>query len=125
MAGAPAVVLDYDPKTRAFAEQTGQGRWAVSVDELEGSTAAGEPAGMSPAAGVEGLVWAITDTMAALASRRAALARAVMPLRADAGRTAGLAVQLAGSGGALALPLPYGVKTGHALDLRRRRAPEV
>ena len=28
-AGTPAVVLDYDPKTRAFAAQTGQSAWAV------------------------------------------------------------------------------------------------
>ena len=38
-----------------------------------------------------------------LPARRAALARAVAPLRAEAGRTAGLAVQLAASGG---LPEP-------------------
>ncbi len=28
-AGTPAVVIDYDPKTRAFAAQTGQSAWAV------------------------------------------------------------------------------------------------
>jgi polysaccharide pyruvyl transferase CsaB len=92
-AGAPVVVLDYDPKTRAFAEQTGQSRWAVPVDELETATPES----------VEKLVWAITDTMSELPSRRAALTRAVMPLRAGAGRTAGLAVQLARSGGALTI----------------------
>ena len=95
-AGAPAVVLDYDPKTRAFAHQTGQGRWAVPVDELETATPES----------VERLAWAITDTMSELPSRRVALARAVMPLRAEAGRTAGLAVQLAGSGGALTIQAP-------------------
>ena len=84
-AGTPVVVLDYDPKTRAFAEQTGQSRWAVPVDELETATPES----------VEKLVWAITDTLSDLPARRAALARAVMPLRAEAGRTAGLAVQLA------------------------------
>jgi polysaccharide pyruvyl transferase CsaB len=102
-AGTPAVVLDYDPKTRAFAEQTGQSRWAVSVDELEGAHAgAADATGSAVASGVEALTHAIMDTMANLKDRRAALARAVMPLRAEAGRTAGLAVQLAASRGSLA-----------------------
>jgi hypothetical protein len=47
-----------------------------------------------------------------------------MPLRTEAGRTAGLAVQLASSGGALAVPMPYATKIGHGLNLHRRPAPE-
>ncbi len=84
-AGAPAVVLDYDPKTRAFAHQTGQEAWAVPVDDLESGD-------------IDILYRAITDSVANSGARRAALARAVAPLRAEAGRTAGLAVQLAGGG---------------------------
>jgi hypothetical protein len=38
------------------------------------------------------------DTAAHLPARRAALARVVAPLRVGAGRTAGLAVQLAANG---------------------------
>lgn len=95
-AGTPAVVVDYDPKTRAFAEQTGQSRWAVAVDALEGVPAVGPPAvasgAVAPAAALYG---AIADTAADLPARRAALMRAVAPLRAGAGRTAALAVQLA------------------------------
>jgi polysaccharide pyruvyl transferase CsaB len=87
-AGTPAVVVDYDPKTRAFAAQTGQSRWAVSVDELEAASCGGD----NP------LADAIMDTAAARGRRRAALAAAVTPLRAEAGRTARLAVQLASSG---------------------------
>jgi len=87
-AGTPAVVIDYDPKTRAFAAQTGQSRWAVSVDDLEGPGPAG----------VAALVDAIMETAAGLPARRAALARAVVPLRAEAVRTARLAVQLAAAG---------------------------
>lgn len=83
-AGAPVVVLDYDPKTRAFARQTGQEAWAVPVDDLEGG-------------GAEVLYGAIIDSVANSGARRAALARAIAPLRAEAGRTAGLAVQLARS----------------------------
>jgi polysaccharide pyruvyl transferase CsaB len=84
-AEAPAVILDYDPKTRALARQTGQEAWAIPVDGLE-------------TAGVEVLYDAIVDSVVDKAARRAALARAVAPLRAEAGRTAGLAVQLARSG---------------------------
>ena len=87
-AGTPAIVVDYDPKTRAFAEQTGQKRWSVDVDELE-----------APAPdGAASLFAAIAYTLAGLPARRAALARAVAPLRADAGRTAGLAICLAATG---------------------------
>ncbi|OFW59771.1 MAG: hypothetical protein A2133_10485 [Actinobacteria bacterium RBG_16_64_13] len=85
-AQTPAVIIDYDPKTRAFAAQTGQGPWAVAIDRLEGGSAQAT------------LLEAIKDTMAALPARRAALARAVAPLQADAGRTAGLAVQIASAG---------------------------
>ncbi|MBN1322254.1 MAG: polysaccharide pyruvyl transferase family protein [Thermoleophilia bacterium] len=96
-AGVPAVIIDYDPKTKAFAEQTSQNRWAVSVDHLEGAAApdSGGGGGTAPA---DLLCEAIMDAMADLPARRAALARAVAPLRAEAGRTAGLAVQLASSG---------------------------
>lgn len=85
-AGTPAVVVDYDPKTSAFAAQTGQAGWAVSVDDLEGRR------------GGERLFEAVMQTATALPERRAWLARAVGPLRADAGRTARLAVQLACTG---------------------------
>jgi hypothetical protein len=98
-AGTPAVVIDYDPKTRAFAEQTGQTRWAVPVDELE---RADTDAGLVAGPGALRLAEAIVDTLDHLPARRAALARAVAPLRAEAGRTAGLAVQLARTGGSLA-----------------------
>jgi len=77
-AGAPVVTVDYDPKTQAFAAQTRQLPWAVSVDWLE---TGGPPA-------VEALVEAIADTVSNAAARRAAVARAVAPLRADSGRTA-------------------------------------
>lgn len=97
-AGAPVVVLDYDPKTRAFARQTGQSRWAVPVDELEQS------AGEAVSPGVARLTSAIMQTVDDLEARRAALARAVLPLRTGAGRTAGLAVQLAANAGSLAPP---------------------
>jgi len=96
-AGTPAVVVDYDPKTRAFADQTGQSAWAVAVDTLEAPLSgaeAGSPAG-APPAGPDILYQAIVDTAANTSARRAALARAVAPLRADAGRAAALAVQLA------------------------------
>ena len=85
--GTPAVILDYDPKVRAFAEQTGQAAFAVSVDDLE--SAVGERA----------LEVAATVTARDLDARRAALGRAVAPLREGAGRTARLAVQLASRGG--------------------------
>ncbi len=99
-AGTPAVVIDYDPKTRAFAKQTGQSKWSVNVDDLEmaGTAPPGGPTGSGTASGLDTLYEAITGTVNHLAARRAALARAVAPLRADAGRTAGLAVQLASLG---------------------------
>ena len=93
-AGTPAVVIDYDPKTKAFAAQTGQTRWAVDVDDLE-ATAAASVVSADAASGVTRLVGAIMDTAADLKRRRSALAAAVAPLRAEAGRTAGLAVHLA------------------------------
>jgi polysaccharide pyruvyl transferase CsaB len=118
-AGTPAVVLDYDPKTKAFAEQTGQGRWAVSVDLLENAVPGVRAAAGGPTtAGVDALTRAIVDTMRDLQQRRAALARAVMPLRQEAGRTAGLAVQLAATRGALAVPDPYASVLGRAGTLR-------
>ncbi|MFH1834415.1 MAG: polysaccharide pyruvyl transferase family protein [bacterium] len=86
-AGVPVVTVDYDPKTRAFAAQTGQLPWAVSVEALE-----------DRGPGVSALVRAIVDTVSNVEVRRAALARAVAPLRAEAGRTAGSAVQLATQG---------------------------
>ena len=90
--GTPAVVIDYDPKTRAFATQTGQTPWVVGVDDLEGPAAGAPP----PAPrGSAALLEAIIATAGDRPARRAALARAVAPLRAEAGRTAGLAVQLA------------------------------
>ncbi|MCE5254969.1 MAG: polysaccharide pyruvyl transferase family protein [Actinomycetia bacterium] len=103
-AGTPAVVVDYDPKTRAFAAQTGQSAWAVDVNTLEGpvdtaaASAAEAAASAPPASGVAALVEAIVATAKDLPARRAALARAVAPLRAEAGRTAALAVQLAAGG---------------------------
>ena len=83
--GTPAVVLDYDPKTNAFAQQTRQTPWAVSVDDLES------------AAGAGALLAAILDSIADLPRRRRLLEQAVAPLRAEAGNTAQLAVQLAAS----------------------------
>lgn len=104
-ANAPAVILDYDPKTRAFARQTGQERWTVSVDELEGQDpGATDATGWAAGVGVNALYTAITETAASARARRSALARVVAPLREEAGRTAGLAVQLAAAKGALALP---------------------
>lgn len=105
VAGTPAVVLDYDPKTRAFAAQTRQLAWAVSVDELERQgesleAMSGPTAGSSRGA-YSLLVEAVLDTLRHLPARRAALARAVAPLRSDAGRTAALAAQLARSRGKL------------------------
>jgi len=105
IANAPAVILDYDPKTRAFARQTGQERWTVSVDELEWQDpGATDPTGWAAGVGVDALCKAITETAANAGARRAALARAVAPLRAEAGRTAGLAVQLAAGHGSLSPP---------------------
>jgi len=116
-AGTPAVVVDYDPKTRAFAAQTGQTAWSVDVDLLEAPAgvpgrapeapdpAAGDGAPRAvQASGAAALFEAIAATAADLPARRAALARAVAPLRAEAGRTAGLAVQLAVSGSLVVSP---------------------
>jgi len=115
-AGTPAVVVDYDPKTRAFARQTGQLWWAVKVDDLErapsGACGTGLGAEATASPGTQDLLEAIIDTARHLPARRAALARAVAPLRAEAGRTAGLAVQLA-SGGVSAL--------GRGRQIRRPR----
>ena len=86
-AGTPAVALDYDPKVAAFAAQTGQERWAVTLEVLESSR--------GPAA----LETALRDTLDHLNERRAALERRVAPLRLEAGRTATLAVQLAAAAG--------------------------
>ena len=90
-AGSPAVVIDYDPKTTAFAASTGQSAWTVSVDHLENG-------GVRSDAAETSLVHAILDTLRHLDHRRAALRRAVTPFREDARRTARLAVQLAASG---------------------------
>ena len=105
-AGTPAVVLDYDPKTRAFAEQTGQLPWAVAIDHLEGPVASAiapeshVPVGPHPVpfGGVRALIAAAEDSLAHIDARRTALARAVAPLRDEAGRTGMLAVQLASTG---------------------------
>jgi polysaccharide pyruvyl transferase CsaB len=96
-AGTPAVIIDYDPKTRAFAAQTHQSRWAVSVDDLESAASGGTAArdGTGSPSGAAALVDAIMDTAANLPARRAVLARLVAPLRTEAGRTARLAAQLA------------------------------
>jgi polysaccharide pyruvyl transferase CsaB len=84
ISGTPVVTIDYDPKTNAFAAQTGQLSWSVSVEALEN----GESGSQALAAG-------ILDTLGHSESRRAALVRRVGPLREEAGRTAQLAVQLA------------------------------
>jgi polysaccharide pyruvyl transferase CsaB len=102
IAGTPAVTIDYDPKTRAFAEQTRQSPWVVSVDALENGKL-----------GVDALVSAIADTASDLEARRAAVARAVAPLRLEAGRTARLAVQLAA-----ARRSAPGRPSGHRLPLQ-------
>jgi polysaccharide pyruvyl transferase WcaK-like protein len=98
-AGTPAVIIDYDPKTKAFAAQTGQTPWAVGVDDLEG-TPSGLDAAVSGGAapGAQRLANAIMQTAADLGRRSARLSAAVRPLRAEAGRTAQLAVQLASGG---------------------------
>jgi hypothetical protein len=116
-AGTPSVVVDYDPKTRAFAKQTGQLWWTVKVDALESASAGAFGAGSSSHAaasppGIQDLFEAIVDTAGDLPARHAALARAVAPLRTEATRTAGLAVQLASEGGSAA---------GHGKWTRRRR----
>ena len=90
VAGTPAVILDYDPKTRAFAQQTRQTAWAISVDDLE------DKACRSKAKAA--LLEAIRQTAYNLTERRRQLERVVAPLRAEAGRTSALAVQLAAGG---------------------------
>lgn len=100
-AGTPAVILDYDPKVRAFAEQTGQAAFTVSVDDLES------------AVGEQALEAAATATVHDLDARRAALGRAVAPLREGAGRTARLAVQLASCGGVPGMYARGGSGSGH------------
>lgn len=85
-AGTPAVCVAYDPKVAAFAALTGQADWSVDVDALERS------------GGSALLEAAVESTIARSAARRAALARRVSPLRAETGRTARLAVQLARAG---------------------------
>lgn len=86
-AGTPAVVIDYDPKVLAFAVQTGQVAFTVTADEIE-----------TPAGG-ERLLAAALATTRDLETRRRDLRRRVATLKADAGRTAALAVQLATHGG--------------------------
>lgn len=82
-AGTPAVCVAYDPKVAAFAALTGQAEWSVDVEALAD---AGGPALLESA---------LESTISGRVARRAGLARRVAPLRADAGRTAQLAVQLA------------------------------
>ena len=111
-AGSPAVIIDYDPKTRAFAAQTRQTPWSVAVDELE--------------SGPTALLDAVMQTMDGLPARRAALARAVAPLRAEAGRTAGLAVQLAATRGRLtAVPGRKDGRPGVGRGSGSTRTPEA
>jgi len=104
VAGTPAIVIDYDPKTRAFAAQTQQTRWTVGIDDLEARTdnvcptAPHQRTSRVAWSGAARLAEAILDTAATLEGRRAALARTVAPLRAEVGRTAQLAVQLASRG---------------------------
>ncbi len=104
-AGTPSVVLDYDPKTKAFAAQTGQTPWMVRVDDLEAGQVDSE-AMTRTASGVARLVDAILDTAAHLDKRRSALEYSVEPLRAEAGRTAMLAVQLASGRSPLSRRIP-------------------
>ena len=56
------------------------------------------------AGGATALFEAIVATAADLPARRAVLARAVAPLRAEAGRTATLAMQLAAAGSLVGSP---------------------
>lgn len=104
VAGTPAVVIDYDPKTRAFATQTRQTKWTIAIDDLEHRPVASiivEPrvlAEKAAAPGAARLFEAIMETAAQRDDRCAALARAVAPLRTQTGQTAQLAVQLAFGG---------------------------
>ena len=102
-AGTPAAVIDYDPKVRAFAAQTGQAAFAVTADDLE-----------MPAGG-ERLLAAALATAHDLDTRRRDLRRRVASLKAEAGQTAALAVQLATHGG---VPGLRGTSCG---SLRSRR----
>jgi polysaccharide pyruvyl transferase CsaB len=86
-AGTPAVALDYDPKVRAFARQTRQEAYSVTIDRMERT------------GGVRALEDAMMATLRRAEDRRSRLARLVLPLRREAGRTARLAVQLAELGG--------------------------
>ena len=69
-AGTPAAVIDYDPKVRAFAAQTGQAAFAVTADDLE-----------TPAGG-ERLLAAALATARDLDARRRDLRRRVASLKA-------------------------------------------
>jgi polysaccharide pyruvyl transferase CsaB len=81
--GAPAAVIDYDPKVRAFARQTGQEAWTVSVQDLE------------TAEGARRLRAAALETTRRAGERCRLLAARVSRLRVEAGRPARLAVQIA------------------------------
>ncbi len=81
--GSPVISVVYDPKVAAFAEQTAQTPWAVSVDELEGPE------------GEERLTEAIDDTLENAESRRVRLSTRVARLKEESGQTARLAVALA------------------------------
>src|SRR5660398_188081 len=98
-AGTPSVSVAYDPKVWAFARQTGQEKWAVGMEELEGP------------GGEEQLEDAMLATLHSLPGRRAALRRAVAPLKKEAGQTAALAVQIAAGKRSLS-PLGRWVRRG-------------
>ena len=66
-AGTPAVVIDYDPKVRAFAAQTGQADFAVTVDDLETPPAA---SGCSPPHSPPRTTWMRGGATCAAASPR-------------------------------------------------------
>ncbi|HSR16330.1 MAG TPA: polysaccharide pyruvyl transferase family protein, partial [Gemmatimonadales bacterium] len=91
--GTPVVTVDYDPKTYAFAFQTRQLESAVKVGALEDRES-----------GAAAVVRAAMGVASGLEARQAALARTVAPLRAESGRTAQLAVQLAGRESRLGYP---------------------
>lgn len=86
-AGTPAVIVDYDPKVRAFAQQTGQEASTITIDELEQPGAA---------AALEEL---LRRALAESSPRRRSLERLVRPLRQGGSATARLAVQVAAAGG--------------------------